>query len=108
MDLAQHFIDEKIAIFILTGSSARKLRHGKNINLLPGHVVALLLNPLRLSELLNREVTLEELLLYASLPEIMLEPDFDTKETDLRSYVTTYLEEEVGAEALVRNVGSFS
>ena len=38
LDVAQAAIDQKRARFILTGSSARKLRRG-NVNLLPGRVV---------------------------------------------------------------------
>ena len=33
------FIDNKLAQFILSGSSAQKLKHGQHINLLPGRVV---------------------------------------------------------------------
>src|SRR5262249_21537009 len=40
MDIAQYFIDQKLAQFILTGSSARKLKTGKDLNLLPGRVVS--------------------------------------------------------------------
>src|ERR1700722_1721417 len=35
MDIAQDLIDKKVAQFILTGSSARKLKHGPRVNLLP-------------------------------------------------------------------------
>src|SRR5438132_952188 len=38
-DSVQDLIDRKKAKFILTGSSARKLRRGKSVNLLPGRVV---------------------------------------------------------------------
>ena len=40
MDTVQYIIDKQQAQFILSGSSARKLKHGKDINLLPGRVVA--------------------------------------------------------------------
>ena len=39
LDAAQYLIDEKKAQFILTGSSARKLRKQGEINLLPGRVI---------------------------------------------------------------------
>src|SRR5450759_1872016 len=50
MDALQVLIDEKKAIFILTGSSARKLRRGSHINLLPGRVLAYRLDPFRREE----------------------------------------------------------
>lgn len=107
MDLAQDLIDRKQARFILTGSSARKLKQPGKINLLPGRVVALKLTPLIISELPENKKNLDELLLYGALPEIITQLESLDKETDLRSYITTYLEEEVRAEALVRNIGSF-
>jgi uncharacterized protein len=108
MDLAQDLIDRKKAQFILTGSSARKLKQPKKINLLPGRVVALKLTPLIIAELPKNKMKLEELLLYGTLPGIITQKEIQDKETDLASYVSTYLEEEVRAEALVRSVGSFS
>lgn len=107
MDLAQDLIDRKQARFILTGSSARKLKQPGKINLLPGRVVALKLTPLIISELPENKKNLDELLLYGALPEIITQSKLPDKEIDLRSYITTYLEEEVRAEALVRNIGSF-
>jgi len=47
-------------------------------------------------------------LLYGSLPEIFLEDKNSYREEDLKNYVTTYLEEEIRAEAIVRNIGSFA
>jgi len=108
LDLAQDLIDRKKAQFILTGSSARKLKQPGKINLLPGRVVALKLTPLTIAELPKDKKNLEELLVYGTLPEIITQEKLQNKETDLISYISTYLEEEVRAEALVRNVGSFS
>lgn len=108
MDIVQHLIDNQRAQFILTGSSARKLKTGHDLNLLPGRVVALTMTPLLFSELPEPKPALEELLLYGSMPGIFLDIDNNARETDLFSYVTTYMEEEIRAEAVVRNVGSFS
>lgn len=107
MDVAQYMIDQKLAQFILTGSSARKLKVGKDLNLLPGRVVSLMMTPLIYDEILEKP-TLENILLYGTLPGIMLEAKISAKDTDLYSYVTTYLEEEIRAEAMVRNIGHFS
>ncbi len=106
LDVVQDLIDQKIANFILTGSSARKLLRGSKTNLLPGRVVSLRLDPFLLKEFSS--FSIEDLLLYGSLPGIVQVEKSADKETDLASYVTTYLEEEVRAEALVRNVGSFA
>lgn len=108
MDIVQHLIDSKSAQFILTGSSARKLKSGQDINLLPGRVVALTMPPLLYDELPDPKPTLEDLLLYGTLPGIISEKNINDRETDLYSYVTTYLEDEIRSEALVRNVGSFA
>lgn len=106
LDSAQDLIDRKKAQFILTGSSARKLRRGRSINLLPGRVVSMHLDPLSLQE--APSLPLEERLLFGELPGIVQTPVPADKEADLRSYVTTYLDEEVRAEALVRNLAFFA
>ncbi|MBI4356630.1 MAG: ATP-binding protein [Gammaproteobacteria bacterium] len=108
MDIAQNLIDNKKAQFILTGSSARKLKHGTEINLLPGRVVVITLFPLMIEELPQPMPALEDLLLYGTLPGIMTQPSIADRETDLQSYVSTYLEEEIRVEAVVRSIGSFA
>jgi predicted AAA+ superfamily ATPase len=93
---------------MLTGSSARKLKTGKDLNLLPGRVVALTMTPLLYDEIPEPKPILESILLYGTLPGILLESNTKIKDTDLYSYVTTYLEQEIRAEAMVRNIGHFS
>src|SRR3989338_2677438 len=106
LDVVQDLIDRGVANFILTGSSARKLRKGAQFNLLPGRVVALRMQPLSTLEFPGKKI--EDLLVYGSLPgRVPVKNDKD-RETDLESYVTTYLEEEVRAEAVVRNLGHFA
>ncbi len=105
LDAVQDLIDRQIGIFILTGSSARKLRRGPSVNLLPGRVVAFHLDPLTYQE--YADIELENRLLYGALPGIVLGETKPNREEDLYSYVTTYLEEEVRAEAIVRNLGAF-
>lgn len=102
----QDLIDRRLARFVLTGSSARKLRRGPSVNLLPGRLLPLRLDPLSLSE--RVPPTLEEALLHGGLPGLVLAEDDPVREEDLRAYTTMYLEEEVRAEALVRNLGTFS
>lgn len=108
LDVVQDLIDRHISKFILTGSSARKLKHGSTVNLLPGRIVLIHLDPLLLSEMLLPLPSLSSLLLYGSLPGIFITPSTQDKDTDLTSYVRTYLEEEIRAEAIVRNISSFA
>jgi uncharacterized protein len=108
MDVVQDLIDRDLGQFILTGSSARKLKHGSQINLLPGRVVPLYLDPLMLAEVPNEKKHLEDLLLYGSLPEITLLPSVNEKAEMLEAYVSLYLEDEVRTEAMVRNLASFA
>ncbi len=106
LDTIQDLIDRGKASFILTGSSAKKLKHGITPNLLPGRIVALRLDPFVLAEV--DADTLENRLLYGALPGILACTHLTDRETDLASYVTTYLEEEVRSEAIVRNLGAFA
>ncbi len=106
LDAIQDLIDRKIARFVLTGSSARKLRRGSEVNLLPGRVGIFRLDPLSLRE--HQPSSLEETLLYGTLPALATAPAATDREDDLSAYVTTYLEEEIRAEAAARNLGAFA
>jgi uncharacterized protein len=105
MDVGQDLIDRGRAQFVFTGSSARKLRRGRDLNLLPGRIVALRLDALTIEESLPP--SLDAALLYGALPAVRTTDDPADREVDLRSYVETYLEEEVRQEAVVRHVGAF-
>lgn len=107
MNAVQLLIDDKVAQFIITGSSARKLRRQTEINLLPGRVISLTLAPLILSEL-PHTISLEDQLNYGTLPGIILLKNNEDKNIDLMSYSNIYLEEEIRAESLVRDLGHFS
>lgn len=106
LDAVQDLIDRRKACFVLTGSSARKLRRGSQVNLLPGRVLAFRLDPLTAEEM--PALSLEDQLLYGSLPGIVSVAGAGDREKELESYVTAYLEEEIRAEAIVRNLGSFA
>lgn len=88
--------------FILTGSSARKLKHG-NANLLPGRLIVYQLPPLTYWEVKDN-FDLKKALVSGMLPEIYLN---DNMQDVLDSYSNTYLREEIKAEALVKNVGDY-
>src|SRR3990167_8894288 len=99
-------IEEKKATFILTGSSARKIK-----NLLPGRVLRYEMTPLSIKELTSNNthtLALEERLVNGSLPEILVMSNQAQIDLQLNTYVNVYLEEEIRKEALVRNVGAFS
>ncbi|MCI5065084.1 ATP-binding protein [bacterium] len=106
MDVVQYLIDKKKAQFALTGSSARRLKNADAVNFLPGRIVLMRMDPLTLSEF--QPPTVEDALFYGSLPAMVLTSDPQDREIDLDSYATTFLEEEIRKEALVRNVPAFA
>lgn len=91
-------------IFILSGSSAPKLKRD-SANMLGGRALTYRLFPLTHIEL-GDAFNLNKVLNIGSLPAVYLAEE--DPEKILRSYVETYLEEEIKAEALVRHMGSFS
>jgi uncharacterized protein len=97
------FIEERRQRFILTGSSARKLRR-TGVNLLAGRALTRTMYPLVPDEL-GRDFDLDEVLRFGSLPIVW---DADSKKETLEAYVQTYLKEEIQAEALARNLAGFS
>ncbi len=102
-DTVQILIDDKIAQFIITGSSARKIK-----NLLPGRVIKYTLSPLMLNEINDQALDLKFILENGSLPEIFSMKLQNEIDEILSSYVNLYIEEEVRKEALVRNIANFS
>ncbi|HWU45108.1 MAG TPA: DUF4143 domain-containing protein, partial [Bdellovibrio sp.] len=105
LNTAQYIIDKKLAQMIFTGSSARKLRKHNDFNLLPGRLTLIRLDTLSYTEHKNENI--EELLLYGELPGILSEKSKVHRNTDLDSYVTTYLEEEIRKEAATKNLPAF-
>lgn len=97
------FIEEKGLRFILTGSSARKLKRA-DVNLLAGRALVRHLHPFLPSEL-GEGFDLTAVLRWGSIPLVWASRERD--ET-LRAYVQTYLKEEIRAEGLVRNLPGFA
>ena len=95
-------IEAKGITFLLTGSSARKLRRGK-ANLLAGRVWKAEMFPLTREEIPGFD--LDRYLFYGGLPAVYLSryPD-----EELDAYVNTYLKEEIMAEGLIRKLPPFS
>src|SRR5262245_49005426 len=96
-------IESRRVRFVLTGSSARKLRR-RGVNLLAGRALTRFMHPLTATEL-GRDFDLKRALRYGTLPFACTEPD---PRDYLKSYVTTYLREEVQQEGLARNLSAFA
>jgi len=98
-----HWLIENAGLsFLLTGSSARKLRRG-HANLLAGRAWRRFMVPLSFMEV--GEFDLERAMLTGFLPPHFLS---EHPAEDLRAYVGDYLKEEVAAEALVRQIPAFA
>ncbi|MBN2342361.1 MAG: ATP-binding protein [Deltaproteobacteria bacterium] len=95
-------IEEKHARFLLSGSSARKLRRG-GVNLLGGRARHRRLHPFVYKELAFDN--LHHVLQYGLLPPIVAS---DSPKEDLRSYTGDYLTEEIAQEGVTRNIPAFS
>jgi predicted AAA+ superfamily ATPase len=107
LDEVHHLIekfDRKI-LFILTGSSARKLKKA-SVNMLAGRAWQFFLFPFTHIEV-GEKFDLENALTKGTLPPVIDEPTEDSFRT-LMTYVQTYLKEEILDEAIVRNIGAFS
>ena len=108
LDYVQKGIEEKNLRFILSGSSARKLKRG-GANLLGGRALDLKLHPLTAEEI-GSSFNLLKAIQFGTLPKIsdcVLSNKLDDARLLLKSYYTTYIKEEIQAEALTRNVGAF-
>jgi uncharacterized protein len=107
LDVVQVLTDEhpKRFRFLLSGSSARKLRRGQ-ANLLPGRVHTHQLHPLLAHEI-GDAFDLERVLAHGTLPGVYSESNAIERASTLRSYTETYLREEIQAEALVRDIGGY-
>jgi predicted AAA+ superfamily ATPase len=103
LDEVQALIDRNRDLrFVLTGSSARKLKRG-TANLLAGRAWFSRLHPLVSAELPGD--TLMRRLNVGSLPAVF---DSALPREDLHAYVSVYLREEIRAEGLVRSLERFS
>ena len=91
--------------FIMTGSSARKLKRGAT-NLLAGRAFVFHLFPLTCTELGNR-FDLQMALEYGTLPEAWSLQEKELKTRYLEAYSRTYLKEEVWNEQVVRKLEPF-
>jgi predicted AAA+ superfamily ATPase len=103
LDEVQILIEEQRLHFLLTGSSARKLRRS-GVNLLGGRARTIHMHALTSAEL-GTQFDLMRAVNYGTLPAIYLSDD---PQADLKAYAGEYLKEEIAAEGLTRNVPAFS
>src|SRR3989338_5601428 len=106
LDIVQHEMAQRESTqFILTGSSARKLKRG-SANLLAGRAFTYHLFPLTTFEL-GATFDLKHCLECGSLPKLFFYNNREEKNDFLRSYVNNYLKEEILIEQWVRQLNPF-
>ena len=103
LDEVHRLIEENGKRFILTGSSARKLRKG-GVNLLGGRARVRNLHPFSASEL-GDQFNLDRAINIGLVPGIWFS---DEPDEDLAGYVSLYLEQEIMQEGATRNLPAFS
>lgn len=102
LDEVHRLIEDHGLKFVLCGSSARKLKRS-GANLLAGRALMKRMHPIVSGEMVDVDV--ERLLLYGALPTAL---NLSDPIPYLQTYAEVYLREEIMAEALTRNLGSFS
>lgn len=96
-------IEDRGLRFVLSGSSARKLKRGST-NLLAGRARLAHLFPL-VSHEVDFKINIPEVFTLGTLPMAFTSDD---PANYLRTYTEVYLEQEIRGEALTKNIGSFS
>lgn len=105
LDEVHFLIEERNIRFLLTGSSARKLR-SSGVNLLGGRATQRHFNPFNFAEIGNHpNYNLSYIFEHGLLPSMFLSSNI---EEDLSAYVDTYLTEEIAAEGFSRNIPNFA
>lgn len=102
LDEVHWMIENKQTSFLMTGSSARKLRRG-HANLLGGRAWRKNMVPLSYVEVEGFQ--LEDVMVSGLLPPHYLSP---SPREDLRAYIADYLKEEIVGEANIQNIPAFS
>ncbi|MBR5029916.1 MAG: ATP-binding protein [Muribaculaceae bacterium] len=97
-------ITRKNLKFVLSGSSARKLRR-RGVNTLGGRASRIVLYPLVSAEIPDFDIL--KAVNNGMLPRHYMASDTEIKDR-LQAYISVYLKEEIKAEALVRNLSTFN
>ena len=105
LDIVQQLMRKTNLHFIMTGSSARKLKHG-GANLLAGRAFVYHLFPFTALEL-GSTFNLDAALRWGTLPEIFTCQSEEEKKEFLHAYAHTYLKEEIWGEHLIRGLDPF-
>lgn len=99
------FIEDTDLVFLMTGSSVRKLKSG-SVNLLGGRALEKKLHPLCYPEIKDRgDYTLEQIFRTGLLPEMYLDPE--NADEALEAYEGLYLETEIQLENEVNDLPGF-
>lgn len=105
LDVVHLLMGETSQIFVMTGSSARKLKRG-GANLLAGRAFVYHFFPLTFLEI-GDKFDLEFVLRWGSLPEIFSFDEEKERDQFLQAYANTYLKEEIWDEHFVQNLDPF-
>ena len=105
LDVVHKEIEKKCFKFALSGSSARKLKRGQ-ANLLAGRAFEYHLHPFTYREL-DSQFNLSDALRWGLLPALQQYSSDAEKSKFLKTYVNTYLREEILMEQLVRQIRPF-
>jgi predicted AAA+ superfamily ATPase len=105
LDIVHKLIEETNKQFVLTGSSARKLKQG-SANLLAGRAFERDLHPLTFEEL-GDAFDIESVMQWGSLPGLYQHASPEDRIDFLMAYTNTYLREEVAGEQLIRKLDPF-
>lgn len=105
LDIVQRLIKDTDKYFVMTGSSAHKLKKGGG-NLLAGRAFIYSLFPFTSVEL-GSDFNLESALQWGTLPQILTCKDDKERQEFLHAYVHIYLKEEIWQEHLVRKLDPF-
>lgn len=105
LDIVHREIQKNKRIFVLTGSSSRRLKQ-KGSNLLAGRAWVYSLYPFSSFEL-KEKFNLQKCLEYGSLPDAALSKNIDDAKEYLNAYTGTYLQKEIQEERWVRKISPF-
>lgn len=105
LNVVHRLMKDKDRYFIMTGSSAKKLKR-EGVNLLAGRAFVYHLYPLSYREI-GEKFDLNHALQWGTLPEIYACNTDNEKKQFLMSYAHTYLKEEIGSEQFVKNLTPF-
>ena len=103
LDEVHLMIEETDIRFLMTGSSARRLRE-TGVNLLGGRAGKMNLHPFVWPEIRQFKPTLDRILTYGMLPSVFLNEEPNEV---LDDYINVYLQEEIAGEGLVRQLPKF-